>query len=138
MSYGRGYDSDEGRGLAGAITALMTGTAYEVSAELAEATGPFPGYHDARCNGVDKPLKPGQCRADAGSHRAPPEGLRRHRFHRAGAAARRGRHRVGKPRWSAAAGTATATPRSPSWRPPAPSASSWTATPPASSPTSRW
>jgi ribonucleoside-diphosphate reductase alpha chain len=58
MSYGKGYDSDEGRGLAGAITALMTGTAYEVSAEIAAATGPFPGYHNARCNGVEKPLAP--------------------------------------------------------------------------------
>jgi ribonucleoside-diphosphate reductase alpha chain len=58
MSYGKGYDSDEGRGLAGAITSLMTGTAYEVSAEIAAATGPFPGYHDSRCNGVEKPLAP--------------------------------------------------------------------------------
>ena len=56
MSYGHGYDSDEGRGLAGAITALMTGHAYEVSAEIAAATKPFPGYHDARCAGVDKPV----------------------------------------------------------------------------------
>src|SRR5271156_6646769 len=58
MSYGKGYDSDEGRGLAGAITSLMTGTAYEVSAEIAAATGPFPGYHNARCAGVEKPLAP--------------------------------------------------------------------------------
>jgi ribonucleoside-diphosphate reductase alpha chain len=58
MSYGKGYDSDEGRGLAGAITSLMTGTAYEVSAEIAAATGPFPGYLDARCAGVEKPLAP--------------------------------------------------------------------------------
>jgi ribonucleoside-diphosphate reductase alpha chain len=58
MSYGKGYDSNEGRGLSGSITALMTGTAYEVSAEIAAATGPFPGYHDARCNGVAKPLAP--------------------------------------------------------------------------------
>ncbi|MCE0484634.1 MAG: vitamin B12-dependent ribonucleotide reductase [Methylacidiphilales bacterium] len=58
MSYGRGYDSNEGRGLAGAITALMTGTAYEVSAEIASATGPFPGYHNSRCAGVEKPLAP--------------------------------------------------------------------------------
>jgi ribonucleoside-diphosphate reductase alpha chain len=58
MSYGKGYDSDEGRGLAGAITSLMTGHAYEVSAEIASATGPFPGYHDARCAGVEKPLAP--------------------------------------------------------------------------------
>jgi ribonucleoside-diphosphate reductase alpha chain len=58
MSYGKGYDSNEGRGLAGAITSLMTGTAYEVSAEIAAATGPFPGYHAARCAGVEKPLAP--------------------------------------------------------------------------------
>jgi ribonucleoside-diphosphate reductase alpha chain len=58
MSYGKGYDSDEGRGLAGAITSLMTGTSYEVSAEMSAATGPFPGYRDARCHGVDKPLAP--------------------------------------------------------------------------------
>jgi len=58
MSYGKGYDSDEGRGLAGAITALMTGTAYEVSSEIAAATGPFPGYHNSRCAGVEKPLAP--------------------------------------------------------------------------------
>ncbi len=58
MSYGQGYDSDEGRGLAGAITSLMTGHAYEVSAEIASATGPFPGYHDSRCSGVEKPLAP--------------------------------------------------------------------------------
>ena len=47
MSYGLGYDSDEGRGLAGAITAIMTGHAYEVSTEMAEVVGPFPGYYDA-------------------------------------------------------------------------------------------
>jgi ribonucleoside-diphosphate reductase alpha chain len=58
MSYGKGYDSDEGRGLAGAITSLMTGTAYEVSAEMASAIGTFPGYHNARCHGVEKPLAP--------------------------------------------------------------------------------
>jgi len=58
MSYGKGYDSNEGRGLAGAITSLMTGTAYEVSAEIAAATGPFPGYHNSRCAGVEKPLAP--------------------------------------------------------------------------------
>ena len=58
MSYGKGYDSNEGRGLAGAITALMTGTAYEVSAEISAATGPFPGYLDARCAGVEKPIAP--------------------------------------------------------------------------------
>ena len=57
MSYGLPYDSDEGRALAGAITAIMTGHAYEQSAELAARTGPFAGYRDARCSGVAKPAK---------------------------------------------------------------------------------
>ncbi|MEQ1853590.1 MAG: vitamin B12-dependent ribonucleotide reductase, partial [Chthoniobacteraceae bacterium] len=56
MSYGLGYDSDEGRALAGAITAIMTGHAYEQSARMSQAMGPFPGYKDASCSGVDKPV----------------------------------------------------------------------------------
>jgi ribonucleoside-diphosphate reductase alpha chain len=56
MSYGLSYDSDAGRSLAGAITAIMTGHAYEQSAELARIMGPFPGYKDARCAGVENPL----------------------------------------------------------------------------------
>jgi ribonucleoside-diphosphate reductase alpha chain len=58
MSYGLPYDSNEGRALAGAITALMTGHAYEQSAEIAAVTGPFKGYHDAHCAHVPKPLAP--------------------------------------------------------------------------------
>jgi len=58
MSYGLPYDSNEGRALAGAITAIMTGHAYEQSAEIAGALGPFQGYHDARCAHVPKPLQP--------------------------------------------------------------------------------
>jgi ribonucleoside-diphosphate reductase alpha chain len=57
MSYGLPYDSDEGRALAGAITAIMTGHAYEQSAELAAQMDAFPGYRDARCSGVAKPAK---------------------------------------------------------------------------------
>ena len=57
MSYGLPYDSDEGRALAGALTAIMTGEAYETSAEIAAQMGAFKGYRDARCTGVDKPLK---------------------------------------------------------------------------------
>jgi len=56
MSYGLGYDSDEGRALAGAITSIMTGHAYEQSARLSQSMGPFPGYFDARASGVPKPL----------------------------------------------------------------------------------
>jgi ribonucleoside-diphosphate reductase alpha chain len=58
MSYGLPYDSDAGRALAGALTAIMTGHAYEQSAEIAGVMGPFKGYRDARCAHVQKPLAP--------------------------------------------------------------------------------
>lgn len=44
MANGLSYDSEEGRGLCGAITALMTGEAYATSAEMAAELGAFPGY----------------------------------------------------------------------------------------------
>jgi len=44
MAAGLSYDSDEGRAIAGAISAIMTGTAYATSAEMAKELGPFPGY----------------------------------------------------------------------------------------------
>src|SRR5438477_116782 len=56
MSYGYGYDSVAGRALCGAVTAIMTGEAYEQSALLAKTMEPFPGYRDARCSGVSKPV----------------------------------------------------------------------------------
>jgi ribonucleoside-diphosphate reductase alpha chain len=44
MANGLGYDSNEGRALCGAVSALMTGVAYATSAEMAEEHGAFPGY----------------------------------------------------------------------------------------------
>ncbi len=44
MSLGLSYDSEEGRALCGAITALMTGESYATSAEMASELGSFPGY----------------------------------------------------------------------------------------------
>ncbi|MEO9050323.1 MAG: vitamin B12-dependent ribonucleotide reductase, partial [Ginsengibacter sp.] len=44
MLSGIPYDSDKGRGIAGAITAIMTGIAYKTSAELAENLGTFSMY----------------------------------------------------------------------------------------------
>lgn len=44
MNMGYGYDSDEGRALCGALTALMTGVAYATSAEMARELGAFSGY----------------------------------------------------------------------------------------------
>jgi len=46
MSLGLSYDSDQGRALCGAITALMTGASYATSAEMAAELGAFPGYSD--------------------------------------------------------------------------------------------
>jgi ribonucleoside-diphosphate reductase alpha chain len=48
MSRGVAYDSDEARGLCGAITALLNGSAYRTSAELAEVSGPFDGFEENR------------------------------------------------------------------------------------------
>jgi len=44
MAAGHAYDSDEGRAICGAISALMTGVAYATSAEMAGQMGAFPGY----------------------------------------------------------------------------------------------
>ncbi len=44
MSLAMPYDSDQARTWASAITAIMTGTAYAVSAELAAAKGPFADF----------------------------------------------------------------------------------------------
>ncbi len=46
MASGIAYDSDEARSICGAISALMTGTAYATSAEMAGELGAFPGYDD--------------------------------------------------------------------------------------------
>ncbi|MBX2939160.1 MAG: vitamin B12-dependent ribonucleotide reductase [Ferruginibacter sp.] len=44
MVSGIPYDSEEARGIAGGITAIMTGTAYKTSAEMAAFLGPFREY----------------------------------------------------------------------------------------------
>ncbi|MBI1856884.1 vitamin B12-dependent ribonucleotide reductase [Candidatus Saccharibacteria bacterium] len=56
MAMGLPYDSDEGRAIAAAITALMTGQAYATSARLANRVGPFAGFHKDR-EGVLNVLK---------------------------------------------------------------------------------
>lgn len=45
MALGLPYDSDEGRAIAAAITAILTGHSYATSAKLARRVGPFAGYH---------------------------------------------------------------------------------------------
>ncbi|HXO75103.1 MAG TPA: adenosylcobalamin-dependent ribonucleoside-diphosphate reductase, partial [Puia sp.] len=46
MIMGIPYDSEEARGFAGAITAIMTGVAYKTSAEIAGVMGAFPRYEE--------------------------------------------------------------------------------------------
>ena len=48
MSNGMPYDSEEGRGVAAAITALMTGRGYLGSARVAAAMGPYDRYAENR------------------------------------------------------------------------------------------
>ncbi len=44
MTSGIPYDSDEGRAICGAITAILTGISYATSAEMAKELGAFKGY----------------------------------------------------------------------------------------------
>ena len=46
MTDGIPYDSEEGRGICGVLTAIMTGVAYATSAEMASELGAFAGYKD--------------------------------------------------------------------------------------------
>jgi ribonucleoside-diphosphate reductase alpha chain len=48
MSSGIPYDSDAGRAICGALTAIMTGVSYATSAEMAALLGAFPGYKKNR------------------------------------------------------------------------------------------
>ncbi len=61
------YDSEGGRDMAAAVTALMCGDAYAQSARIAERLGPFPGYAVNRDSMLDvirmhrdslRPIKP--------------------------------------------------------------------------------
>ncbi|HEV8001773.1 MAG TPA: vitamin B12-dependent ribonucleotide reductase [Planctomycetaceae bacterium] len=46
MSMGIPYDSDQGRGIAGALTALLNGQGYLTSSQIASKLGPFAGYDE--------------------------------------------------------------------------------------------
>ena len=48
MVSGISYDSEEARGIAGALTAIMTGISYKTSAEMAQVLGTFPRFEDNR------------------------------------------------------------------------------------------
>ncbi len=48
MANGLPYDSDRGRNLSAALTSLMCGEAYRMSAEISEAMGPFARFEENR------------------------------------------------------------------------------------------
>jgi ribonucleoside-diphosphate reductase alpha chain len=50
MVSGIPYDSEEARGIAGALTAIMTGISYKTSAEMAEVLGAFPRYEENKAH----------------------------------------------------------------------------------------
>src|SRR6267378_1750799 len=67
------YDSEAGRAMAASLTAIMTGEAYALSAEMAAAKGPFQGYavnrdgmlevmrmHRDSVNNIDHALAPAE------------------------------------------------------------------------------
>ena len=111
MVEGLPYDSDAGRAVAASITAIMTGEAYALSAEMASTKGPFQGYALNR----ESMLEVMRLHRDSAAnidHSLPP---RRARL--------RGARAPGTAPSSWASSTATATRRPRCSRPPAPSAS---------------
>jgi ribonucleoside-diphosphate reductase alpha chain len=72
MANGLPYDSDHGRNVAAALTSLMCGEAYRMSAEIAQAMGPFSRYKANR-----KPfLEVVEMHRDA-AYAAPPAGVQK-------------------------------------------------------------
>jgi ribonucleoside-diphosphate reductase alpha chain len=128
MLLGIPYDSDEGRGMAAALTAIMCGHAYASQRRGGGTKGPFAGFaknrepmlrvmgkHRDAAYAIDRDSLPG---------RGPSARARRARgLGRGRALGEQYGYRNAQARCS---------------RPRAPSACSWTATPRASSPTSRW
>ena len=145
MSSGIPYDSDAGRAICGALTAILTGRAYATSAEMAAKSGAFPG-HKANAEAMLRVIRNHKRAADgeaAGYEQlsVAPTPLDHDELAKAGPAwaelGRRAR-RMARCAGARPERTAIATRRSPSSPRPARSASSWIATRPASSPTSRW
>ncbi len=140
MTLGLPYDSDAGRAIAGSLTAIMTGVSYETSAEMAKELGPFPGYKANAKNMLrvirnHRRAAHGEARGYEGLSVDPVPMDAKSNPTSVWLSMRRPHGTARSPR---ARRTATAMRRRPSSRRPARSASSWTATPPASSPISRW
>ncbi len=138
MSSGIAYDSDEGRAICGALSAIMTGVCYATSAEMAGELGPFARFaenRDAMLRVMRNHRRAAHGHADGYAALSiapvPLDGsaLRDQDLVAAARAAWDRAVELGER-------TATAMPRPQSSRRPARSASSWTATRPGSSPIS--
>ena len=106
MALGLAYDSDEGRAMDGAVSALLTGTVYATSAEMAGELGAFAGFEKNR--GAMLRVIRNHRKIDVGAV-GDIEGHGR-------------RPGPGTTPWRQARNTAFATPKRPSSRRPAPSA----------------
>jgi ribonucleoside-diphosphate reductase alpha chain len=58
MRQGIAYDSDEGRAIAGALTAILTGYSYATRAEMASVVGPSPVRREPRAHAAGDPQPP--------------------------------------------------------------------------------
>ena len=76
MRSGIPYDSETGRAIAGALTAILTGVAYATSAEMAGAVGPFPRFAENR-DAMLRVMR-NHRRAAYGAEQAEYEGLSHH------------------------------------------------------------
>ena len=74
MTLGLAYDSEPGRAWAGAITALMSGHAYEVSGQIAKAKGPYAGFERNREPQI-RVLRKHRAAVDKINHRLVPQPL---------------------------------------------------------------
>ncbi len=139
MSYGLPYDSDEGRALAGAITVHHDRPRLRAKRGNRRQHRRVPGLSRRALRRRGRNRGQGQrgfharasstCTAMPSKTFIPARNLAISRTRPANA---------GTALWRAGSRRAIATPRSPCSRPPAPSPSSWIATPPAWNPTSRW
>ena len=126
MTMGLPYDSDAGRALGGALTAIMTGVSYATSAEMAGELGPFPNYkanakHMLRVIRNHRRAAHGAVGGLRGPRRQP--GAARPRLLPRSGSRRPRQVASGTAPWNSARRTATATRSPPSSRPPARSAS---------------
>src|SRR5215469_2314165 len=72
MQAGIPYDSEKGRAICGALTAILTGESYATSAEMARELGAFPGYERNK-NDMLRVMRNHRRAAYDVTHNAPPK-----------------------------------------------------------------